>query len=168
MVLILTIKGAEFGRLVAGSLLSKFIDTFKFTRESSNVMNVSKFQTFQTKISEALEDAVTVLLKKGNGATPKQATHSRHCWHRDGLGVGSIDGWCVVLDAVKSQRGIRVAALVWNDDNIKVEGQLEDRIGMVANLQALVTFSNAISMSCHAIMSTIASPTDWLRCLVAV
>jgi len=42
-------QGAEFGRLVAGSLLAKFIDTFKiYSREG--LSPTPKFQTFQTKI----------------------------------------------------------------------------------------------------------------------
>ena len=66
---------------------------------------------------------------------------------------------------VKSHRGIRMAALVWNDDNIRVEGQLDDRIGMVANLQALLTFSNAISTSSWPLVTS--STIELRRCSFA-
>jgi len=73
----------------------------------------------------------------------------------------SISTRCANTHTVKSHRGIRMAALVWNDDNIRVEGQLDDRIGMVANLQALLTFSNAISTSSWPLVTSSTIELRW-------
>lgn len=65
--------------------------------------------------------------------------------------------------AVKSIRGISNALLIYDDGMALSAGSADDELGIVANLQAMITFASDISMWCaHCLLlcyHTLMSPT---------
>jgi len=106
-------EGPEFARLISNQILRSFVELYSDAEGfSHNSLNTSKFNSFSSKIVEAM----------GHSAK-------------------------TVLQQVKSIRGISNALLIYDDGVALSAGSADDELGIVANLQAMITFAGDIMLA---------------------
>ncbi|KAL6041759.1 Saccharopine dehydrogenase [Balamuthia mandrillaris] len=102
--------GPEFGKIIAGAILSSFLR--EFPDETWNGINIrpQKFTGFTNKIVDAINNSTQTILQQ-----------------------------------LKQKRGLLNALLVFDEGRHPITaGKLEDHVAVVANLQALLTFSSEL------------------------
>jgi hypothetical protein len=122
-------KGAEFGRLIANQILRSFIESYP-EADFTHVRDISQFSSFNNKLVEAIsQTARSILQQRILSCNPYTFNPIHHF-------------------TVKNSRGISNALLILDDGNThSTSSGLDDQLGIVANLQAMLAFANDIMLS---------------------
>ena len=109
-------QGPDFGKLLAAEFLKHFTTIFSNVKFNEN-KEPARYHSYNAKIGDAISQSIQSILNRRKFS----------------------------LTLVRASPGIQNALLVYDDGRTLTTG-LDDQLGVVANLQALLTFCNELSM----------------------